>query len=83
MASGVPVITTTATSLPEVAGNAALLLDPDDTAGLVAALGQLLRDPALRAELIGRGREHARTFSWEKAADITLATLRSAIHLAD
>ncbi len=73
MASGVPVVTTTATALPEVAGDAALLVDPDDRAGMAAALGRLLGDEALRAEMIGRGTERARQFTWRKTAEATLA----------
>ncbi len=75
MASGVPVVTTTATALPEVAGDAALLVDPDDRAGMAAALGRLLGDEALRAEMIGRGTERARQFTWRKTAELTLTTL--------
>jgi glycosyltransferase involved in cell wall biosynthesis len=78
MASGTPVITTTATSLPEVAGDAAVLIDPDDTAGLVAALHRIVADQAYRTELIGRGRERATTFSWERTAALTLAALQAA-----
>jgi len=75
MASSVPVVTTTATALPEVAGEAALLVEPDDGAGMAAALGRVLNDDALRAELIGRGIERARQFTWRATAERTLATL--------
>lgn len=73
MASGVPVVTTTATSLPEVAGDAALLVDPDDVAGMAEALGRVLGDEGLRAELIGRGTKRARQFTWRTTAVATLA----------
>ncbi len=76
MASGTPVITTTATALPEVAGDAALLVDPDDGAGLVTALRRVLDDEALRTELIGRGAARARHFSWQETARGTLAVLQ-------
>ncbi len=78
MASGTPVVTTTATSLPEVAGDAALLVDPDDTAGFVAAMRRLLTDDAMRATLIARGIVQARRFTWERAAATTLDLLRRA-----
>jgi len=79
MASGVPVVTTTATALPEVAGEAALLVDPDDRAGMAAALGRVLNDDALRVELIGRGTERARQFTWRATAEATLAAFRLAL----
>jgi glycosyltransferase involved in cell wall biosynthesis len=78
MASGTPVITTTATSLPEVAGDAALLVDPDDRTGLVTALRRVLGDAALRAELVGRGRERATLFTWKKTAETTVGALHAA-----
>jgi len=79
MASGTPVITTTATSLPEVAGDAALLFNPDDREALVASLRHILENATLRAELIARGKARARHFTWRKSAEITLAAFRQAI----
>jgi len=79
MASGVPVVTTTATALPEVAGDAALLVDPDDRAGMAAALGRILSDEALRAEMIGRGTERARQFTWRTTAEATLSAFHQAL----
>lgn len=78
MASGVPVITTTAASLPEVAGGAALLFDPDDRSALIAALQQTLDDDLLRRDLIGRGHEQARQFTWQATAQSTLKALQKA-----
>jgi len=75
MASGVPVVTTTATALPEVAGDAALLVDPDDRDGFVAALRRVLSDTALCEWMIARGTARAHLFSWQRAAEVTLATL--------
>lgn len=72
MASGTPVVTTTAASLPEVAGDAALLVDPDDRAGLATAIRRVLDDASMRHELIGRGNERARQFTWRKTAEATL-----------
>ncbi|MGI8689049.1 MAG: glycosyltransferase family 4 protein [Thermomicrobiales bacterium] len=78
MASGTPVVTTTATSLPEVAGDAALLVAPDDPAALTAALRRLFEDAPLRDHLTARGEMQARRFSWKKTAEITLRALHDA-----
>ncbi|MDQ6601634.1 MAG: glycosyltransferase family 4 protein [Chloroflexota bacterium] len=75
MASGVAVVTTTATALPEVAGEAALLVEPDDVAGLADVLRRVLDDSVLRAGMVARGRERAAQFTWRKTAELTLATL--------
>ncbi|MBZ5594534.1 MAG: glycosyltransferase family 4 protein [Acidobacteriia bacterium] len=68
MAAGVPVMASNRAALPEVCGDAALLVDPEDVAGLAAALERLMRDQALREELMARGVDRASRFSWEKAA---------------
>lgn len=68
MACGTPVITSTASSLPEVAGDAALLVAPDDVAGWTAALQQALADEELRTTLCSRGLQRARLFSWTRTA---------------
>ncbi len=74
-ACGVPVITSTTSSLPEVAGDAALLVDPHDVDAIAAAMYRLVTDDALAAELAQRGRANVRRFSWEKCARETLAVL--------
>lgn len=71
----VPVITSNTSSLPEVAGDAALLVDPHDVDAIAEAMYRLVTDPDLRAELIRRGRENVKRFSWEKCARETLAVL--------
>jgi glycosyltransferase involved in cell wall biosynthesis len=76
MACGTPVVCSNASSLPEVVGDAGLLVPPDDVAGLAAAIGRVLTDPALRAELSARGRERAARFTWEEAARRTLEVYR-------
>jgi glycosyltransferase involved in cell wall biosynthesis len=63
MASGCPVLTTRGGSLDEVAGDAALTIDPDDHAGIGDALTRLFSDGALRADLAERGRRRAPQFS--------------------
>jgi glycosyltransferase involved in cell wall biosynthesis len=68
MACGTPVVTSTASCLPEVAGDAALLVQPTDVDALAAALDRALTDEALRADLIAKGRARARQFSWDEPA---------------
>jgi glycosyltransferase involved in cell wall biosynthesis len=68
MASGTPVVTSCVSSLPEVAGGAALTADPYDASALAEAIGLVLTTPELRAELRRRGLERARQFSWERTA---------------
>jgi glycosyltransferase involved in cell wall biosynthesis len=69
MACGTPVVTSTGGSLPEVAGDAALLVDPYDVEGIAAAITQVAGDPALRDELAQRGRARAAQYSWATAVD--------------
>ena len=74
MACGVPAVTYNVSSLPEVAGDAAVLLDPPVSAeALATALARVLDDPAIREELIARGRARARAFDWRDTARATLA----------
>ena len=78
MACGVPVVTSNVSSLPEVAGDAALLVDPRDEAALAESMERLLRDRKLHAEMARRGRERAAGFSWERAARETIDVYREA-----
>jgi glycosyltransferase involved in cell wall biosynthesis len=78
MASGVPVVASTGGSLPEVVGEAGLLLPPDDADAWRAALNRVVADAALRAELAARGRLRATAFSLERFAGETLAVYREA-----
>ncbi len=68
MAAGVASVTSNISSMPEVAGDAALLVDPRSVAELRAALEELLESPALRAELGERARERAARFTWTESA---------------
>jgi glycosyltransferase involved in cell wall biosynthesis len=77
-ALGVPVMTANTSALPEVAGDAALLVDPTDVEAIAAAMLQLSQDEALRARLRAAGYANVRRFSWEKAAAETLAVLTAA-----
>jgi glycosyltransferase involved in cell wall biosynthesis len=68
MACGTPVLTSNVSSLLEVAGGAAVLVDPLDVEGIADGLRRILSDDALRGTLIARGFERAATFTWERAA---------------
>jgi len=79
MRRGVPVACSDTTSLPEVAGDAALLFDPLDVDAMRDAVDRLLGDGPLRGELVARGRERASWFSWERTAAGTVASYRRAL----
>jgi glycosyltransferase involved in cell wall biosynthesis len=76
----VPVIAANATCLPEIAGGAALLVDPYDEADIAKAMSEIASDQSLRATLIERGKVRRREFSWERAARETLSVLERAAH---
>ena len=78
MQCGAPVITSNVSSLPEVAGDAALLVDPHSVDALAHAMGRLADDETLRRDLSRKGLEQAATFSWERCANETLAVYRMA-----
>ena len=67
MASGTPVVTSNRSSLPEVAGDAAVLVDPYSAASIAEGIQQVLSDPQLRQTLAARGLARAREFSWESS----------------
>ncbi|MBI4673354.1 MAG: glycosyltransferase family 4 protein [Chloroflexi bacterium] len=73
MACGAPVISSNASSLPEVIGDAGILIEPRDVGGLTQAITRVLNDNALRQELRAKGLAQARRFTWERAARETLA----------
>lgn len=79
MLRGAPVACSNATSLPEVAGDAALLFDPLEVDAIAVSVQRILEDPELAARLRSAGRERARRFSWEEAARRTLACYRKAL----
>lgn len=68
MAAGVPVVSTTAGSLPEVIGSAGLLVPPGDRAALAEALDAVLHGDELRTRLVGEGRRRVDEFTWERTA---------------
>ena len=77
-ACGTPVMASNSSSLPEVVGDAGLLVDPHDTAAMADALQRLLSEPALRADLRERGLRHVQGWTWERTARQTLAVLERA-----
>jgi glycosyltransferase involved in cell wall biosynthesis len=68
MACGTPVVTSNVSSLPEVAGDAAMLVNPGNVFDIARGIREVLTDEPLRAELIRRGRAQAARFSWERSA---------------
>lgn len=78
MAASTPVISSNRSSLPEVAGHAAALVDPESVEELAAAMELITTDSGTRNLLIERGKKRAAQFSWEKTAKMTLEVLKSA-----
>ncbi|HXB20209.1 MAG TPA: glycosyltransferase family 1 protein [Candidatus Solibacter sp.] len=83
MACGVPVVCSAETSLPEVAGDAALYADPRDPEQFGWALSQAWEDRELRMSLIQKGRDNVRRFSWEQAAEQTSMVYRQVLGIPD
>jgi glycosyltransferase involved in cell wall biosynthesis len=81
MAAGTAVLTSNVSSLPEIAGEAALLVDPRHVDSIRDGLIHLLHSPSLREELARKGRERARLFTWRRAADQTLRFFERACDL--
>lgn len=79
MARGVPVACSNASSLPEVAGDAALLFDPRNEAAIAEALRRLLDDAALREQLRARGLARVGEFTWQRTARLTLESYRRSL----
>jgi glycosyltransferase involved in cell wall biosynthesis len=77
-ACGTPVLASTTSSLPEVAGDSALLVDPLDVAGMATAIGRLATDPLLRAELTDLGAVNVKRFGWWETAVGVLDVLEKA-----
>lgn len=79
MACGAPVVCSNAPSLPEVVGDAALLVPPQDAACMAGAMRKLLDDSALRQELVRKGLDRAKRFTWAETARLTLDAYREAL----
>jgi glycosyltransferase involved in cell wall biosynthesis len=72
MACGCPVVTSNVSSIPEVVGDAGILVNPRDVNGLIQAMKRVLTSSRLRDEMVRKGLEQVQKFSWEKTAELTL-----------
>lgn len=79
MACGCPVVSSHASSLPEVTGDAALLVDPSDVEGIAKAMEQVLTDSALAGDLRARGPARAAQFSWDRTARAMVAVYKKVV----
>lgn len=79
MQAGIPVLTTTAGALSEVAGDAALTVEPKDSDGMRDAIARLLSDDSIQAEYAERGKKRAAEFSWERCAKETYAVYKEVV----
>lgn len=77
--SGVPVITSNVTSMPEIAANAALLIDPLQTESIANAMVELSRSEQLRTDLIAKGQERAAQFTWQRSADLLWESIEKTV----
>jgi glycosyltransferase involved in cell wall biosynthesis len=77
MTLGAPVVSSNTSSIPEVAGDAAILIDPQDSMQLAEAILKVISDRQLRQDLINRGKERAKLFTWERTARETLKAYRT------
>ncbi len=77
-AAGLPVACSNTTSLPELAGDAAMLFDPFDSAAIADAIEAIWLDGALRADLIERGLQRAAKYTWDRVAAETVGVYREA-----
>ena len=75
MACGTPVITSNLASLPELAGNAAILIDPHDTAAITSAMEEIGKDTVMRSQLSQLSLKQAKKFSWQKTGEATKEVL--------
>ena len=79
MSQGAAVVTSTGTSTAEVAGDAALLVDPLDEGAIATAIEELLEDRALAERLSAAGQARAATFTWERTAEAAMAVYAEAL----
>jgi glycosyltransferase involved in cell wall biosynthesis len=78
---GCPVIAARVSSIPEIGGDAALYIDPQDPSSICASLDRLLDDPDQRVDLASRGRARVQEFTWERTARATAKVYRSVLNL--
>jgi glycosyltransferase involved in cell wall biosynthesis len=81
MASGTPVVCSGTSSLPEVAGDAAMLVNPENVFDIARGIREVLLDEELRADLVQKGHTQARTYQWERTAREVLGVYREAKEL--
>jgi len=81
MASGTPVITSSVSCMPEIAGDAALFINPRNPASLAFAAHLLLTDPEMAAKLSANGKKRAAGFTWDKAIKQTVAVYKEVQNL--
>jgi len=81
MQCGVPVITSNTTSLPEIVGDAGIMLDPLDIDGLCHSILQIYRDSSLRKSMSKKSLERAKQFSWEKCTQETIAAYKASLNI--
>lgn len=79
LASGVPVLTSNTTSMPEVAGAAAVLVDPIDIDSIAAGMNQLLTNAAFSGQLVKKGLQHVERFDWRHSASVLVKSYRTYI----
>jgi alpha-1,3-rhamnosyl/mannosyltransferase len=79
MACGTPVVASKASCLPEILGDAAVLVDPSDVRGFAGAVESLLTNEERRQSLVEAGRRHVADFTWERCADQTVAVYREVL----
>jgi glycosyltransferase involved in cell wall biosynthesis len=77
MACGTPVVTSNTSALPEAAGDAGLLVDPREPAAIADAVKRILDNPALKKDLVAKGLERAKRFTWRSTAEQTLKVYHS------
>jgi glycosyltransferase involved in cell wall biosynthesis len=78
MAHGLPIVASSRTAIPEVVGNAGVLLDPEDIGAWVRAISRILSDDAYRQQLSAQSTERARRFTWDRTAELTLKAITEA-----
>lgn len=78
--AGIPVVCSNVTSLPEVAGDAAILVDPLDIDSITEGIGWLVQNPRLRYDLIRKGQTQSAQFTWDRTADLLWNCIEKALH---
>ena len=79
MKCGVPVITSDTSSMPEVAGGAAMLVNPEDVEGICAAMNKIVQDEKLRINISSLGKERAKSFSWDNSARSLWSSIKKTV----